>query len=269
VSSLEGKVALVTGAARGQGRAHAVRLAAEGADVIAVDVCAPVESVKYPNATTEDLAETARMVEHHDRRIQTYQADVRDLSALEEAVRQGVDRLGRLDIVVANAGIMTAGRLWEITPEQWDQVIAVNLTGVWHTIKATVPILIGQGTGGSVILVSSPAGLVGTPFIGHYVASKHGVVGLCRTLANEVGEYNIRVNSIHPSPVNTILITDPDLGPLIEQYATTLAPLFMNTLPFTMMEPEDVSGLVAFLAGDDARYMTGAQVPLDMGLVNR
>jgi SDR family mycofactocin-dependent oxidoreductase len=246
-----------------------VRLAAEGADVIAIDVCAPVESVKYPHATPDDLAETALMVEQLDRRVEARQIDVRDLPGMEQAVKESVERLGRLDVVVANAGIMTAGRLWEITSEQWEQVIAVNLTGVWHTIKATVPLMIEQGSGGSIILVSSPAGLVGTPFIGHYVASKHGVVGLCRSLANELGEYNIRVNSIHPSPVNTVLITDPDLGPLIERYATTLAPLFMNTLPFTMMEPEDVSGLIAFLAGDESKYMTGSQVPLDMGLTNR
>ena len=266
---LEGKVALVTGAARGQGRAHALRLADEGADIIAADVCAPIDTIKYPSATRADLDETVRLVTGRGHQIVAAEADVRDLARLEQVVTDGVARLGTLDIVVANAGVMSAGRLWELTPEQWEQVIGVNLTGVWHTIKATVPIMIEQGTGGSIILTSSVAGLVGQPFVGHYVSSKHGVVGLCRTLANELGEYNIRVNSIHPVGVNTDMLHDPDLFPMIQQRQDTLGPLFMNTLPFDFLEPEDVAGLVAFLASDESRYMTGAQVPIDLGVVNR
>jgi SDR family mycofactocin-dependent oxidoreductase len=266
---LEGKVAFVTGAARGQGRAHAVRLADEGADIIAADVCAPLATIKYPSATPADLEETVRQVTARGRRIVAAQADVRDLGGLEQVVADGVAQLGALDIVVANAGVMSAGRLWELTPAQWQDVIGVNLTGVWHTIKATVPTMIEQGTGGSIILTSSVAGLVGQPFVGHYVSSKHGVVGLCRTLANELGEYNIRVNSIHPVGVNTAMLHDPDLFPMIEKRQDTLGALFMNTLPFDFVEPEDVAGLVAFLASDEAKYMTGAQVPIDLGVVNR
>ncbi len=266
---LDGKVAFVTGAARGQGRAHAVRLATEGADIIAADVCAPVETIKYPGATPADMDETVGQVEALGRAIVAQIADVRDLARLEQVVADGVARLGTLDVVVANAGVMSAGRLWELTEEQWQQVIGINLTGVWHTIKATVPTMIDQGTGGSIILTSSVAGLVGQPFVGHYVSSKHGVVGLCRTLANELGEYNIRVNSIHPVGVNTHMLHDPDLFPMIEQRQDTLGPLFMNTLPYDFLEPEDVAGLVAFLASDEAKYMTGAQVPIDLGVVNR
>jgi SDR family mycofactocin-dependent oxidoreductase len=266
---LEGKVALVTGAARGQGRAHAVRLAEEGADIIAADICRPVDTVKYAAATSDDLAETVRLVEKSGRQIVAREVDVRDLPGLTALAADGVAQLSRLDIVVANAGIMTAGRLWELSPEQWQEVIGVNLTGVWNTIKATVPLLIEQGEGGSVILTSSVAGLEGQPFVGHYAASKHGVVGLCRSLANELGEYNIRVNSVHPVGVNTEMVRDPDLFPLITEAATTLAPLFMNTLPFDFIEPEDVAGLVAFLASDEAKFMTGSQVPIDLGTLSR
>jgi SDR family mycofactocin-dependent oxidoreductase len=269
MARLEGKVALVTGAARGQGRAHAVRLAEEGADIIAADICRPVNTVKYAGATSEDLAETVRLVKGHGRRIVAHEVDVRDLPGLEELVSAGLQELGQLDIVVANAGILSAGRLWELSAEQWHELIGVNLTGVWNTIKAAVPVMVDQGTGGSVILVSSVAGLVGQPFIGHYAAAKHGVVGLCRSLANELGEYNIRVNSVHPVGVNTEMVKEPDLFTLISDHATTLAPIFMNTLPFDFIEPEDVAGLVAFLASDEAKYMTGAQVPIDLGTVTR
>jgi SDR family mycofactocin-dependent oxidoreductase len=266
---LDGKVAFVTGAARGQGRAHARRLAQEGADIIAADICAPVPTVKYPGSTPEDLQETVRLVETEDRRIVAREVDTRDLAGLEQLVKDGVAQLGRLDIVVANAGIMTAGRLWELSSEQWDQMIGVNLTGTFNTVKASVPIMIEQGTGGSIILISSVSGLVGQPFVGHYVTTKHGVVGMCRSLANELGEYNIRVNSVHPVGVNTLMVTEPDLFPMIEERAATLGPIFMNTLPFEFLEPEDIAGLVAFLVSDEAKYMTGAQVPMDLGNTNR
>ncbi|HEX4243994.1 MAG TPA: mycofactocin-coupled SDR family oxidoreductase, partial [Acidimicrobiales bacterium] len=241
----------------------------EGADIIAVDLCAPIDTIKYAGATSADLAETVRQVTAIGREIVAAEADVRHLAGLQKAVAEGVGSLGSLDVIVANAGVMSAGRLWELTEEQWRDVIDINLTGVWHTIKATVPTMIEQGTGGSIILTSSVAGLVGQPFVGHYVSSKHGVVGLCRTLANELGEYNIRVNSIHPVGVNTDMLHDPDLFPMITERQDTLGPLFMNTLPFDFLEPEDVAGLVAFLASDEAKYMTGAQVPIDLGVVNR
>jgi SDR family mycofactocin-dependent oxidoreductase len=266
---LDGKVAFVTGAARGQGRAHAQRLAHEGADIIAADICAPVATVKYSASTPADLQETARLVEKEGRRIVARPVDTRDVVHLEELVKDGVAELGRLDVVVANAGILTAGRFWEITTEQWNDMIGVNLTGTFNTVKASVPIMIEQGSGGSVILISSVAGMVGQPFVGHYVTTKHGIVGMTKSLANELGEYNIRVNSVHPIGVNTTMISEPDLFPLIEERATTLGPIFMNTLPFDFLEPEDVAGLVAFLASDEAKYMTGAQVPIDLGNINR
>jgi SDR family mycofactocin-dependent oxidoreductase len=265
---LEGKVAFITGAARGQGRAHAVRLASEGANIIGVDICAPLD-VKYAPATLDDLHETADLVAAEGRKMTAVQADVRELDELEEAVARGLADFGRLDVVIANAGVLTAGLLWEITEEHWQQMIDVNLTGVWHTMKATVPTLIEQGQGGSIIIVSSVAGLRGVPFVGHYVAAKHGAVGLCRTLANEVGAYKIRVNSIHPAAVDTRMNDDPDLFELVIRFADTLAPIFMNTLPYTMMDPSDVSNLVAFLASDESLYITGAQLPIDFGTLGR
>jgi len=266
---LAGKVALITGAARGQGRAEAVRLAREGADVIAVDIAGPVsEHVKYAAATPDDLAETAKLVEAEGRRVHAAQADVRDYAALEAAVTAGVAALGRLDVVVANAGICNFGRTWELTEQQWQDVVDTNLTGVWKTVKATVPTLIEQGQGGSVILISSVAGLRGLPFLAHYAAAKHGVVGLCRTLANELGEYSIRVNSVHPHGVNTAMGGDGSMGAMIEAHPM-LGPIFMPALPVQVAEPEDIADTVAFLASDEAKYITGSQIPVDLGTLIR
>lgn len=265
---LEGKVAFITGVARGQGRAHAVRLASEGADIIGIDVCAQIEK-GYPGTTEEDLAETRRQVEATGRTMLATRADVRNLDEVQAALDAGVERLGRLDVVVANAGIFSYGFLWEITAEQWRDMIDVNLTGVFHTVKATVPRLIAQGHGGSIIITSSVAGLRGVPFAGHYAAAKHGGVGICRTLANELGPHRIRVNSIHPAAVTTPMNTDPGLFELILEHSETLAPIFMNSLPYMTMEPEYISHMVAFLASDDSMYMTGAQIPIDMGTLTR
>ena len=265
---LDGKVAFITGAARGQGRSHAVRLAAEGADIIGVDVC--TQLVKgYPGATEADLHETVHQVEQTGRAMLALKADVRSFDDVTGAVTQGVERFGRLDIVVANAGIFSFGRMWEIELDQWQDVIDVNLTGVFHTIKATVPTMIDQGEGGSIILISSVSGLKGTPFTGAYTAAKHGVTGLCRTLANELGEHKIRVNSIHPASVPTPMISDPALFDLILEHSETLAPIFMNTLPYMDMPAESVSNMVAYLSSDESRYMTGAQIPIDFGTLNR
>lgn len=266
---LDGKVAFITGAARGQGRAHAVRLAQDGADIIASDICGPAATTKYAASTPAELEETRRLVEKEGRRIVTGPVDVRDLPALEALVARGVDELGHLDIVVANAGILTAGLTWELTEEQWMEVVDINLVGVWRTVRATVPTMIAQGTGGAIVLTSSVAGLKRQAFTSHYTAAKHGVVGLAGTLANELGQYNIRVNTIHPAGVDTELCKDPDLFTLISEYQDTLGPLFMSTLPFQMMEPEDVAGLVSWLVSDEAKYLTGCQVPIDFGLLNR
>ena len=269
MARFDGKVAFVTGAARGQGRAHAVRLASEGADIIAGDICEKLDTINYEGSTPDDLAETKRLVEGHGRRIVAEQMDVRDLDSVERLVQKGVAELGRLDIVVANAGVLGAGWTWEISPEQWRQVIDINLTGVWHTVRATVPIMIKQGQGGSIILTSSTAGLSGQPFTAHYTASKHGVVGLCKTLANELGEHDIRVNTIHPAGVRTKMVEETELFSYISSRAETLGPLFMQTLPKEMLDPEDVSALVAWLASDEGRYVTGAQMPIDLGMLNR
>ncbi|MEN3300188.1 mycofactocin-coupled SDR family oxidoreductase [Pseudonocardia sp.] len=270
---VEGKVAFVTGAARGQGRSHALRLAEEGADIIAVDIAGQIDSVPYKMSTPEDLAQTVKAVEALDRRIVATQADVRDYGALKGALDAGVAELGRLDIVCANAGIFsfTTGELDE---QAWRDMIDVNLTGVWHTTKAAVPHLIEGGRGGSMILTSSTAGLKGFPNFAHYVSAKHGVVGLMRTLALELAPHLIRVNSVHPTSVNTDMIQNdatyrlfaPDLeNPTGEQ----VAPRFgeMNALPINWVEPVDISNAVLFLASDEARYITGVTLPVDAGFM--
>ncbi|MFI5041613.1 MAG: mycofactocin-coupled SDR family oxidoreductase [Acidimicrobiales bacterium] len=267
---LDGKVAFITGAARGQGRAHAVRLASEGADIIAVDICHGFDSVKLDPSTPADLDDTAALVEKEGRRIVARQADVRDLGALQAVLDEGVRELGRLDVVVANAGVITCGWSWELSAAQWQEVVDVNLTGVFHTAKVAIPTMIRQGQGGSIIMTSSTAGLYGQPFTASYTASKHGVVGLARCMANELAEHSIRVNTIHPTGVQTHMYTDvPDLMALIETRAETLGPVFMNSLPVEAMEPEDVAAVVAFLASDDSKYITGAQIPVDAGKLTR
>lgn len=266
---LSGKVALITGAARGQGRAEAVRLADEGADIIAIDVAGPVsEYVTYSAATPDDLKTTARLVEEKDRRVVARQADVRDYAALKDAADAGLAELGRLDVVVANAGICNFGRVWELELEQWRSLVDTNLTGVFHTLKATVPALIEGGRGGSIIVTSSVAGLKGLPFLGHYSAAKHGIVGLCKTLANELGQYDIRVNTVHPHGVNTGMGDTGVLQPLMES-EPALAAMFMPALPHQVAEPEDIANLVAFLASDEAKYITGSQLRVDLGNINR
>jgi (+)-trans-carveol dehydrogenase len=271
---VEGKVAFVTGAARGQGRSHAVRLAQEGADIIAVDVCKPiVQNTTIPASTPEDLAETADLVKGLNRRIFTAEVDVRDYDALKAAVDTGVDQLGRLDIIVANAGIGNGGDTLDKTSEyDWQEMIDVNLSGVWKTVKAGVPHLIAGGNGGSIVLTSSVGGLKAYPHCGSYVAAKHGVVGIMRSFAVELGQHMIRVNSVHPTHVSTQMIMNegtwklfrPDLenpGP------DDMAPIcqMFHTLPIPWVDAEDISNAVLFLASDEARYITGVTLPVDAG----
>jgi SDR family mycofactocin-dependent oxidoreductase len=268
---LKGKVALITGAARGQGRAHAVRLASEGADIIGVDICAPIASVPYPLATADDLAATVKLVEDTGARIVAKEADVRDRASLSDAVQAGVDELGRLDIVIANAGIapMQSG------DDGWRDVIDVNLTGVYNTIKAAIPTLVKQGAGGSIVLISSAAGLagVGSPDAGSvgYAAAKHGVVGLMRVYANLLAKQNIRVNSIHPTGVETPMIdNDFTRGWLAKMAAESDSPGSMgNALPVEVLQPEDIANAVAWLVSDQARYTTGVTLPVDAGFLNK
>lgn len=266
---LDGKVAFITGGARGQGRAHAVKLASEGADIIAVDICGGFETIGLKPSTPDDLAETVRLVEDQDRRIVARQADVRDFDGLQAALNEGLAELGRLDIVVANAGVINSAYTWEMTATQWQEVIDVNLTGTFNTCKAAIPTMIAQGEGGSIVITSSTAGLYGQPFTASYTASKHGVVGLARCLANELAEYDIRVNTIHPTGVNTEMQNVPDLFGMIQAKAETLGPVYMNSLPYLFVEPEAVANAVAFLASDDGRYTTGSQLRIDCGKLNR
>ncbi|MHC9295848.1 mycofactocin-coupled SDR family oxidoreductase [Mycobacterium sp. LTG2003] len=270
---VEDKVALITGAARGQGRSHAVRLAEEGADIIAVDICESFDRSPATGATPEDLAETADLVKNLGRRIVTAEVDVRDHDALKRAVDSGVEQLGRLDIIVANAGIGTTGvKLHKIDDDLWQEMIDVNLSGVWKTVKAGVPHILAGGRGGSVVLTSSVAGLKAYPHTGHYVAAKHGVVGLMRTFAVELGQHSIRVNSVHPTHVNSpMLMNDktyrmfrPDLA---EPGPDDLAPICktFHMLPIPWVNPVDISNAVLFLASDEARYVTGVTLPVDAG----
>jgi len=270
---VQGKVAFITGAARSQGRSHAVRLAQEGADIIAVDLQGPVESIQmYPPATAEDMAETVRQVEALDRRIVATQADVRDTGALKAAVDDGVAQLGRLDIVSANAGVFEIIAALEVTDEAWREMIDINLTGVWNTCKVALPHLIEGGRGGSMILTSSTAGLKGTPNTIHYTTAKHGVVGIMRTLANEFAAHSIRVNSIHPTGVDTPMImnaktwglfTPDDPEPSREKAAAVFETT--NALPVPWIESIDISNALLFLASDEARYITGVTLPVDAG----
>jgi SDR family mycofactocin-dependent oxidoreductase len=265
---LTDKVAFITGAARGQGRAHAVRMAREGADIIAVDIAGKLPScVPYDSATPEDLAETIRLVEGANRRIVASVVDIRDFDGLREAVDEGVAAFGRLDVIVANAGI-AAPQVWnEITPESFRDVLDVNVTGTWNTVMAGAQKIIDGGRGGSIILISSAAGLKIQPFMVHYTASKHAVTGMARAFAAELGPHSIRVNSVHPGPVNTAMGSGDMVTAVaraqdtIPQMANVLTPF----LPNWVAEPEDIADAVCWLASDESRYVTAAAVPVDQG----
>ncbi|MFC4948272.1 mycofactocin-coupled SDR family oxidoreductase [Pseudonocardia sp. GCM10023141] len=269
---VQGKVAFVTGAARGQGRSHAVRLAAEGADIIAVDVCAPDPTAPYPMADAADLAETVRQVEATGRRIVARQADVRDPAALRAAVADGVAAFGRLDIVLANAGIAHYSRAVDLDDDDWTQLIDVDLNGVWWTVKAALPHLIAGGRGGSIVLTSSTAGLRGLQNCVHYVTAKHGLVGMAKALALELGRHDIRVNTIHPNSVNTAMLQNAPTwelflpgraNPTPEQFERVARSL--NVLPTPWSEPADISDIVLFLVSEAARTITGIAFPVDAG----
>lgn len=266
-----GKVALITGAARGQGRSHAVRLAEEGADIIAIDICETTTPM-FDGATEEDLAETVRQVEKYDRRIVARKADVRDFAALKKAVDDGVRELGRLDTIVANAGTISYCDGLSLPEQEWDAVVEINLKGVWHTLKAAVPHIVRGERGGSIILTSSNAGHKGLLNMAHYAASKHGVEGLMKVFALELAEHSIRVNTVCPTAVNTNMVRNqgmydafrPDLpNPDVEDCKDALRQL--NLLPTPWIEAMDVSNAVLYLASDEARYVTGSSMVVDAG----
>lgn len=266
MNRVQGKVAFVTGAARGQGRAHAIKLAEEGADLILTDICAAPTETDYPASTPEDLAETVAEVEKLDRRAVHAVADVRAGDALGALVAQGVSELGRLDIVVANAGVCTWGRFWEMSPQRWQDMIDINLTGVFNTLRAAAPAMIEAGNGGSIIATSSVAGIKSLPGQAHYSAAKHGVVGLVKSAAIELAPYKIRVNSIHPWGVNTPMGQMGADGEKIfgdnPSYAGSMGEIIYDP---PSSEPEDIANAVLFLASDESRTVTGIQLPVDHG----
>ncbi|WP_182347163.1 mycofactocin-coupled SDR family oxidoreductase [Tomitella gaofuii] len=269
---LAGEVALITGGARGIGRAQAVRFAEEGADVIVVDRCAPVDHSTTPGASPADLAETVRQVEALGRRIVAREADVRDQAGLDAAVAEGVAALGGLDIVCATAGISSAGPAVDLDEDVWQTMLDVNLTGVWKTCKAAIPHLLATGRGGAIVLVSSIAGLRGLVSVGHYAAAKTGVVGLMRSLAQELAEHRIRVNTVHPANTRTTMVQNEGTmrsfcpgpeHPTQEQFEAGTQS--MHLLPVPMLEPVDIANASLFLASSEARYITGVTLPVDAG----
>jgi SDR family mycofactocin-dependent oxidoreductase len=272
MGKLTGKVALVTGAGRGQGRAQAVKLAEEGADIIALDICADIATVPYSLATAADLDETVKLVEEHDRRVLARQADVRDRAQVAAVVDEGVAEFGHIDIACANAGIWSYSPFTEMSDETYHDMINVLQHGPYHVCRAVVPHLLRQGTGGSIIITSSTAGLRGYPNLAHYTMGKHAVVGLMRSLANELGPQNIRVNTVHPSSVKTDMIMNQAIwdlfAPGVENpTAADCGDAFqeMNCLPIPWMDPADIANAVAWLASDDSRYVTGTTLVVDAG----
>jgi SDR family mycofactocin-dependent oxidoreductase len=267
---LEGKVAFITGAARGQGRSHAIRLAQEGASIIAVDICAQIDTVPYPMATPEDLARTVKEVEALDRRIVARRADVRDEAGLRAAFDAGVTELGPVDIVLANAGIAPMAR--HETHGAWQDVIDVNLTGVFNTVETAIPSMIERGQGGAIVLTSSTAGIngIGGPSRGGlgYTAAKHGVVGLMRSYANNLAPHRIRVNTVHPTGVSTPMVVNEAMQEFLAA-DPSLGNAMANALPVDMVEAVDISNAIAWLVSDDARYVTGVTLPVDAGFTNK
>lgn len=275
---MDGKVALVTGAARGQGRSHALRLAEEGAEIVAVDLCAQIDTVPYGMSRPEDLAETAKRIEELDRRVVTQEADVRDAGSLEAAVSAGLSEFGHIDVVCANAGIFSYAPTWEMTDQMWEDMLAVNVTGVWKTLRAALPSMIERGQGGSLVLTSSTAGLRGFANMVHYTAAKHGVVGIMRTMVQEVSQYNIRCNTVHPTAVDTDMIQNkpmyqlflPDAKPeelTRENYGAAFQAL--HTMPHPWVEARDISNAVLWLASDESRYVTGQTIAVDLGFLEK
>jgi SDR family mycofactocin-dependent oxidoreductase len=270
MGKLEGRVAFITGAARGQGRSHAMHLAREGSDIIAVDICRQIPSVSYPLATPEDLAVTTSEVESLGRRISSHQVDVRDAAGLQEAFDIGSAAIGPADIVIANAGICCLAG--DQTPSVWRDTIEINLTGVFNAVEVAIPSMVEKGIGGSIVLISSTAGLVGnatsSPGAMAYAASKHGVVGLMRSYANNLAPHRIRVNSIHPTGVDTPMVDNATMAEFREQLAGS-SKSWTNALPVELLAPADISHAIEWLVSDAARYVTGITLSVDAGFVNK
>jgi SDR family mycofactocin-dependent oxidoreductase len=270
--SLEGRVAFITGAARGQGRAHAVRLAREGVKIIGIDICADIDSMDYPNASESDLAETVKQVEAVGGAMIASKADVRSYDAVERAVDEGVERYGRLDIVIANAGVIRLGDDPDDFLAVWNDVIATNLTGVFHTVKASQQHIIDGGAGGSIVITSSSAGIKGTGTMktggAAYTAAKRGLVGYMQVLANALAPHMIRVNTIHPTGVATGMVMNEAMMQMVASADPGLAAM-QNALPIEILQPEDIANAVAWLVSDEAKFVTGVALPLDAGFTVR
>lgn len=265
----EGKVALISGAARGQGRAHAVRFAEEGAHVIAFDICAQVDTAPYELASAQDLEETVSLVEAAGGRIVARKVDVRDAAGVQALVDDGVEKFGRLDVACANAAFTSfVANTWSITEQQWQDMIDVNLTGAWKTIRAAVPAMIDAGNGGSIAITSSSAGTKGMINLGHYVSAKHGLIGLMRTLANELAPHLIRVNAVNPTGVDTKLLDNDHVRDFLAANPDWGANM-QNALPVEVLEPIDITNAILWLASDEARYITGTVLPVDAGFAGR
>jgi SDR family mycofactocin-dependent oxidoreductase len=275
VGKLDGKVAFISGVARGQGRSHAIRLAREGADVIGIDICADIPANHYPMASRDELDETIGLVERAGGKMLGTVADVRDFHQVKSAMDAGVEHFGRLDIVLANAGIAPVA-FRELTIEeeldQWRAAVGVNLDGAYHVAWAAIPHLFAGNRGGSIVFTSSTAGLRGFGGVQGgglgYAASKHGIVGLMRTLANALAPANIRVNTVHPTAVNTMMAVNPAMTEFLENYPGSGQHL-QNPLPVEMLEPEDISAAIAYLVSDEGRYVTGVTFPVDAGFCNK
>jgi SDR family mycofactocin-dependent oxidoreductase len=272
----DGRVAFISGAARGQGRSHAIRMAEEGANIVAFDICDQMSSVEYAMSTPEDLEETVQLVEKTGQRIVARRVDVRDAAAVQSVHDEGIESFGRVDFVLANAGIMpTKGPLSEAF-EAYYQTIDVCLNGVFHTIEAAVPKMIERGEGGSIVITSSTAGLkgltvsrfIGTPGMMAYHAAKHGVVGLMRCYANALAPHNIRCNTVHPTGVDTPMVKNEVFSKFVEEHPE-LIPNFTNPLPLELLDPGDVSNMVLFLCSEEGRYITGSTATVDAGICNK
>jgi SDR family mycofactocin-dependent oxidoreductase len=276
MGKLDGKVAFITGGARGQGRSHAVLMAEEGADIITLDLCGPVGSVEYPPATLDDLDETVRLVQKSGRRIVARQADVRDFDAVKMVVRDGVAELGRLDFVLANAGIMPTIGPGGDQPAAFYDAVEIMLTGVFHTCEAAIPAMIERGNGGAIVITSSTAGLqdsagslMACPGYFGYTAAKHGVVGLMRAYANSLGPHRIRCNTVHPGGVNSPMIVNDAFSRLMQERIGSDTQGQGNALPVEMLDVSDISRAIIFLCSADAQYITGVTLPVDAGMVNK
>lgn len=274
MGQLDGKVAFITGVARGQGRSHALALAREGADIIGLDLCSKPSTTAYAGATREDLEETARMVKEAGGQLHAEVADTRDYDQVKAVFDRGIDRFGRVDIVIPNAGICSGAKTWEISPQDWREMIDINLNGVFHTVKAAVPTLISQGDGGSIVFIGSTEALKGAENISSYAASKHGVTGLMTSLARELGQYQIRVNSVNPTCVDTHMINNdfvyglfrPDLDkPTREDVVETFSGTHL--LPVPWIEPRDVSSAILYLVTEPGRYITASSMVIDAGFI--